>query len=102
MDWQVISLAWSRDGTRIAAAVSLFGARGATSAIVTVRPDGTDLRPVVVPAGAVGHLDWRPDGGIAFQASLLTDPHGSVQAIGLVEPSGAVSYLRQPGAAPLT
>ena len=99
MTWQVISLAWSRDGTRIAAAVNLSGARGSTSAIVTVRPDGTDLRPVVVPAGAAGHLDWLPDGGIAFQAFLETDD-GSVQAIGLAEPSGTVSYLTQPGAAP--
>jgi hypothetical protein len=99
VDWQVGSLAWSPDGTRIAAVVGLAGAGSRSTPVVTVRADGTDLRPAAVGAAAEGHVDWLPDGGLAFQASLVTDgPQGSVRAIGIVEPSGAVSYLRQPGA----
>jgi Divergent InlB B-repeat domain/WD40-like Beta Propeller Repeat len=97
--WSVESIAWSRDGRRIAAVVKFLGA-DFSAAIVSVRADGGDLRPLAVRSGAAGHVDWLPDGDVAFQAALARRDGSSafVSAIGVVDAAtGSVSYLRQPG-----
>ncbi len=97
--WNAESIAWSRDGQRIAAVVEFNGA-DLSAAIVSVRADGVELRPLAVRSGAIGHVNWLPDGDVAFQAALARrdDDSESVSAIGFVDAAaGSVSYLSQPG-----
>ena len=53
--WGVRSLSWSPDGHRIAAVVG-FESADLSAAIVSVRADGVDLRPLAVRSGAVEHV----------------------------------------------
>lgn len=79
--------------------MSFLGA-GLSAAVVSVGADGSDLRPLAVRSGAAGHIDWSPDGDVAFQAALALrdDDSQSVAAIGFVDAAtGPVSHLRQPG-----
>jgi Tol biopolymer transport system component len=52
---------WSPDGTRLVFSTGRFGARE----IVTIRPDGTDLKRFD-PAVTGWSPSWAPDGRIVF------------------------------------
>jgi Tol biopolymer transport system component len=108
MSWWLGTPAWSRDGSRIAYTIYLEGGpEGLGYEIWTVRPDGTDPRPLVnlghCRANCAGHLAWSPDGSMLAFHSAHSNPGPSplLWAIYIVRADGTgLRQINESGASP--
>ena len=95
MAWWLESPAWSPDGSRIAYMVYLEGGpEGLTYQIWTVKPDGTNPRPLVDlgecgGGGCSGGLAWSPDGSMLAFHSMRDYLSTRTRAIYVVHADGS-------------
>src|SRR5260370_22483038 len=106
MDWWFESPAWSTDGSRIEYIVYLEGGSPLTYEIWTMKPAGTNPRPMVDleecgGGGCSGGLAWSPDGSMLAFYSMRDNLSTRIRAIYVVHADGSgLGRINDDGASP--